>query len=152
RFGYARYAIQPSVDYEGGINLNDVIPYPGFGQDSFPLPTLQGIPGARLSDPFPKATNPLIPPVGKSLRRYTELVSTTQSIIWKQNLSTVYNDRFNFSYQRQIWSQIVIDATYFMSFGFNNRYLRQLNNIDPRYGYEFKNAVNARVENPFYGI
>src|SRR5262249_34548197 len=91
RVGYSRYSIQPSVDYEGGINLNDVIPYPGYGQDSFPLPTLQGIPGARLSDPFPKGTNPLIPPVGKSLGRYTELGSTAQSIIWKQNLRTAYN-------------------------------------------------------------
>jgi len=53
RFGYARYAIQPSVDAEGGINLNDVIPYPGYSQDTLVLPTIQGIPGARFSDPFP---------------------------------------------------------------------------------------------------
>ncbi|MBI3683288.1 MAG: carboxypeptidase regulatory-like domain-containing protein [Acidobacteria bacterium] len=152
RFGYARYAIMPSVDFEGGINLNDVVPYPGFGQDSFPLPTVAGVPQARFRDPFPAAANPLVPPVGKSLGRYTELGSTAQSIIWNQNLNTAYNDRFNFSFQRQIWNQIVIDATYFMSYGFNERYQRQLNNIDPRYGYEYKTAVNARVNNPFYQI
>ena len=39
-----------------------------------------------------------------------------------------------------------------MSFGFNQRYLKQLNNIDPRFGYEYKTAVNARVDNPFYQI
>ena len=35
-----------------------------------------------------------------------------------------------------------------MSFGFNQRYLKQLNNIDPRFAYEHKTAVNARVANP----
>ncbi len=152
RFGYARYSIAPSVDYEGGINLNDVVPYPGYGQDSFPLPLLQGVPQARFSDPFPNNTNPLVPPVGRSLGRYTELGSTAQSIVWNQNLGNAYNDRFSFSLQRQVWSQIILDATYFLSFGFNQRYLRDINNIDPRYGYEYKTAVNARVDNPFYQI
>lgn len=152
RVGYARYAIMPSVDFEGGINLNDVVPYPGFQQDSFPLPTIQGVPGARFQNPFPDNTNPLIPPVGKSLGRYTELGSVVQSIIWGQDLSTAYNDRINVSFQRQMWSQIVVDVTYFTSYGGNQRYQRQLNNIDPRYGYEHRNAVNARVNNPFYRI
>ena len=152
RFGYARYAIQPSVDFEGGINLNDVIPYPGYGQDTLVLPTIQGIPSARFSNPFPANQNPLTPAVEKRLGRYTELGSAVQSVIWNQDLSTSYNDRFSFSYQRQIWSQIVIDTTYFMSFGFNHRYLRQLNNIDPRFGYQHRTAVNARVDNPFYQI
>ena len=152
RIGYARYAIQPSVDFEGGLNLNDNTPYPGYGQDSFPLPLLEGVPQARLSDPFPNAANPLVPIVEKSLGRYTELGSTGTSIIWNQNLTNAYNDRFNFSVQRQIWSQIVVDATYFMSFGFNHRYQQPINNIDPRYAYEFQNAVNTRVDNPFFGI
>jgi hypothetical protein len=152
RFGYARYAIQPSVDFEGGINLNDVIPYPGYGQDTLVLPTVQGIPGARFSNPFPANQNPLTPPVEKRLGRYTELGSSVQTIVWNQDLHNAYNDRFNFSYQRQIWSQIVVDATYFLSFGFNHRYLQQLNNIDPRYSYQHRTAVNARVDNPFYQI
>jgi hypothetical protein len=152
RFGYARYAIQPSVDAEGGINLNDVIPYPGYSQDTLVLPTIQGIPGARFSDPFPNNANPLTPPAEKRLGRYTELGSTVQSIVWNQNLSTSYNERFSFSIQRQIFSQIVLDATYFTNFGFNQRYLKQLNNIDPRYAYQYKGAVNDRVANPFYQI
>lgn len=153
RFGYARYAIQPSVDFEGGINLNDNLPYPGFQQDSFVLPTLQGVPQARFSNPFP-SNNPLVPPFEKSLGRYQELGSpgNVQSIIWNQNLSNAMNDRFNFSLQRQIFSQIVLDATYFMSYGFNHRYQKQLNNIDPRYSFEFRNAVNAQVPNPFFRI
>src|SRR4030095_16894562 len=152
RFGYARYAIQPSVDIEGGINLNDVVPYPGFQQDSFPLPSLQGVPQARLSDPFPNGTNPLVPPAGTRLGRYSELGSTAASIVQKQNLSNSYNDRFSFSIQRQIVSQIVVDFTYFLSFGYNQRYVKQLNNIDPRFGYEYKDLVNTRVTNPFYQI
>jgi len=152
RFGYARYSIPSSVDIEGGINLNDVVPYPGYGQDSFPLPLLEGVPQARFSDPFPKGANPLVPPAERTLGRYTELGSTAQSIVWNQNLRDAYNDRFNASIQRQIWNQIVVDVTYFLSLGFNHRYLRELNDIDPRYGYEFKNAVTQRVNNPFYQI
>jgi len=152
RFGYARYSIQPSVDIEGGINLNDVVPYPGFQQDSFPLPALQGVPQARLSDPFPNNANPLVPPAGTRLGRYSELGSTAASIIQNQNLSNSYNDRFSFSIQRQIFSQIVVDFTYFLSYGFNQRYVKQLNNIDPRFAYEYKDLVNTRVTNPFYQI
>jgi len=152
RFGYSRYAIQPSVDFEGGINLNDVVPYPGFSQDTLVLPTIQGVPGARFSDPFPNNANPLTPPAGTRLGRYTELGSTIASVIWNQNLSTSYNERFSLSIQRQIFSQIVLDATYFMNYGFNQRYQRPLNNIDPRFGFEHRNAVNARVDNPFFRI
>jgi len=151
RAGYSRYAIMPSVDIEGGINLNDVVPYPGYQQDSFPLPTVAGVPAARFSNPWP-ANNPLTPPVERRLGRYTELGSTAQSIIWNQNLGTAYNDRFSFSLQRQLPSQIVVDATYFMSFGFNQRYQQQLNNIDPRFGFQFQNAVNAQVPNPFFNV
>jgi len=66
------------------------------------------VPQARLSDPFPNSTNPLVPPAGTSLGRYSELGSTAASIIQKQNLSNAYNDRFNFSIQRQIFSQIAV--------------------------------------------
>ncbi|MDX2178603.1 MAG: carboxypeptidase regulatory-like domain-containing protein [Bryobacteraceae bacterium] len=152
RLGYSRYAIQPSVDFEGGINLNDVVPYPGYSQDTLVLPTIQGIPGARFSDPFPANSNPLTPPAEKRLGRYTELGSAVQSIIWNQDLTTAYNDRFSFSLQRQIFSQIVLDATYFMNFGFNQRYVKQLNNIDPRFAFEHRQAVNVRVNNPFFQV
>src|SRR5260370_21463087 len=152
RFGDARCSSQASVDIEGGINLNDVVPYPGFQQESFPLPALRGVPQARPSDPSPNNINPLVPPAGTSLGRYTELGSTAAAIIQKQNLSNSYNDRFSFSIQRQVLSQIVVDFTYFLSFGFNQRYIKQLNNIDPRFGYEYKDLVNNRVANPFYQI
>ncbi|MBI2687878.1 MAG: TonB-dependent receptor [Acidobacteria bacterium] len=152
RAGYARYSIMPSVDIEGGINLNDVVPYTGYGQDSFPLPTVQGIPGARLSDPWPVSSNPLVPPVERNLGRYTELGSTAQSVIWNQNLGNAYNDRFNFSIQRALPAQVLVDVTYFLSFGFNQRYTKELNNIDPRYGYTYKTAVNSQVANPFYQV
>src|SRR4030095_16483155 len=153
RFGYARYAIQPSVDIEGGgINLNDVIPYPGFNQDTLVLPTIEGIPSARFSDPFPSNVNPLTPPAATQLDRYTDPAATVQSIIWKQDLSTSYNERISFSFQRQLMSQIVVDATFFMNFGLNQRYGREVNNIEPRYGYELRDAGHAPVNNPFYQV
>src|SRR5260370_12752092 len=152
RFGDARCSSQASVDIEGGINLNDVVPYPGFQQESFPLPALRGVPQARPSDPSPNKITAFVGAGGTSLGRYTELGSTAASIIQKQNLSNSYNDRFSFSIQRQVLSQIVVDFTYFLSFGFNQRYIKQLNNIDPRFGYEYKDLVNNRVSNPFYQI
>jgi hypothetical protein len=151
RAGYARYAIMPSVDIEGGINLNDVVPYPGYQQDSFPLPTVAGVPAARLSNPWP-SNNPLTPPIARSLGRYTELGSTAQSIIFNQALGTAFNDRFSFSLQRQLPGQILVDATYFMSYGFNHRYQKQLNNVDPRFAWENRGAVNAQVANPFFNV
>lgn len=151
RFGYARHAIQPSVDFEGGINLNDNLPYPGYQQDSFINPMLQGVPQARFSNPFP-ASFPVTPPAEQSLGRYQELGSpgNVQSLIWNQNLSNSMNDRFNFSLQRQIFSQIVVDATYFMSYGFNHRYQKELNNIDPFFGFQNRTAVTNQVPNPFF--
>ena len=37
-------------------------------------------------------------------------------------------------------------------YGINQRYIKQLNNIDPRFAYEYKDLVNTRVANPFYQI
>jgi len=152
RIGYSRYAIPPSVNDNGGINLNDVVPYPGFSQDSFPLPMLEGIPQARLRDPFPRGVNPIIEPPAKRLGRYTELGSIQQSVYSFQNLKNAYNDRFNFTYQFQTVSQIVVDLTYFVSLGRNHYYLRELNDTDPQYGYDFKALVTQRVNNPFFNI
>lgn len=151
RAGYSRYSIMPSVDIEGGINLNDNPPYTGYQQDSFPLPTVQGVPQARFSNPWANP-NPLTPAVERRLGRYTELGSTAQSIIWNQKLGNAYNDRFNLSLQRQVWNQIVVDFTYFLNFGFNQRYQKQLNNIDPRFAFQHRNEVNAQVNNPFYQV
>jgi hypothetical protein len=152
RFGYSRYVIPPSVNDVGGINLNDVVPYPGFSQDSFPLPVLQGVPQAALRDPFPKGINDVIVPRGKSLGRYTELGQTGTTIYSYQDLRNAYNDRFNVTIQRQLWSQIVMDVTYFNSIGTNHYFAKNINQVSPQFGYTHQSAVNQAVPNPFYNI
>ncbi|MGH9632659.1 MAG: TonB-dependent receptor domain-containing protein, partial [Bryobacteraceae bacterium] len=150
RFGYARYAIPPSVNNEGGLNLNDTVPYPGYENESFPLPSLEGIPQARFNDPFPSGVNPLNPVPAKSYGRYTNLGTTANSPLFFQDLKNAYNDRFNFSYQTQIPGQIVVDATYFLSIGSNHYMQYNINQTDPRYSYEYKAALSQRVPNPFF--
>jgi len=152
RFGYARYVIPPSVHAEGGLNLNDTVPYPGYENESFPLPALEGVPQARFSDPFPRGVNPLNPVIGKSFGRYTNLGTTANSPLFVQNLKNAYNDRFNFSYQTQIFSQIVVDVTYFMSIGSNHYTQYNINGVDPRYSFQNGAALSQRVANPFFNI
>lgn len=62
------------------------------------------------------------------------------------------NDRFNFTLQKEIFSRIVVDTTYFLNIGHNKPYNRQLNLLDPRIGYEHGSALNQRVDNPFFGL
>ncbi|MEX2262318.1 MAG: carboxypeptidase regulatory-like domain-containing protein [Bryobacteraceae bacterium] len=152
RFGYSRYVIPPSVADTGGINLNDTIPYPGYENESFPLQILEGIPQTRFSDPFPAGVNPLNAPTEKRFGRYTNLGTTANSSWFFQDLKNAWNDRINVSYQAQIFSQIVVDATYFVSIGTDHYYQQQLNNRDPRFDYQHQSAVNQRVANPFLNI
>lgn len=152
RFGYARYVIPPSVNIEGGLNLNDTVPYPGYENESFPLPALQGVPQARFGDPFPRGSNPLNPVPGQKFGRYTNLGSTANQPLIFQDLRNAYNDRFNFSYQTQMFSQIVVDVTYFMSLSSNHYTTRNINAIDLRYGYQHKAVVSQSVDNPFFNI
>jgi hypothetical protein len=90
-----------------------VVPYPGFQQDSFPLPIASGrSPGASFRS-IPEWHEPSGAPAGTSLGRYSELGSSAASIVQKQNLSNAYNERFNVSIQRRSSVQIVLDFTYF---------------------------------------
>ena len=69
RVGYARY-LMPIMSVFGYAWR---IPFTGgFNAQTNVAPLLEGIPQARLSEPFP-ATNPLILPVGKAYGRYTNL-------------------------------------------------------------------------------
>jgi len=62
-------------------------------------PVLEGIPQARLSEPFP-ASNPLVLPKGNSLQQYT---NPGDAATWyTPNLRTGVNDRINFSIQREL--------------------------------------------------
>jgi len=150
RAGYARYAT-PS-DLEGrSIDPLGSMPYPGYDQTTNPLSVLEGIPRARLSDPYPARENPLIAPIGKTLGRYTGLGA---DLTWfNQSWKAGINDRFNVTLQRQIFSQIVIEATYFVNLGHDQSHpVKNLNQVDPRLAYTHKSAVDARVNNPFFNI
>lgn len=143
RAGYSRFVIPGEV-----VNgtLDGLSTY-GFNAATNVEPVLQGVPGARLSDPFP-ASNPLIQPLGRSLGRYTNLGDTANWI--GPDLVTGINDRINFSVQRQLPAEIVLDATFFMNYGRDLGYTKDLNLSDPALSYQHKAELSRSVANPFY--
>ena len=110
RFAYARFRMPLS-------NLRDTLgdfvnQYTGYAQTTNTLGLANGRPQQVLNDPFP-AINPVQEGVGQTLGRYTGLgnaVSFDQYAIRPQ-----FNDRFNVSYQRQLWAGMVLDASYFFN-------------------------------------
>jgi hypothetical protein len=149
RVGYARYAVAS----DSATSIVDVLgstPYQGFDQTTNPLPALEGRPGARLSDPYPAGSNPLIPPIGKTLGRYTGLGTST---LWfAQDWRNEVNDRLNISFQRQLPGLVVVDLTLFSNFGHNAPQNVQINMADPRLAFQYKSLVNQSVPNPFYQV
>jgi hypothetical protein len=143
RFGYARYLV-PSTLTDGLDVLGSVF-YPGFEATSRGLPLLTGVPQSRLSNPFPGG---LVPVSGKSFGRYTDLGGSP--IFYYQDFRVGVNDRINFSIQRALPGSLVLDATYFRNYGRNAPVTRNLNQVDPRIGYEKGAATAANVPNPFF--
>lgn len=145
RAGFARYVIPPlfTTDTLGSAS------YPGFNAITTAAPVLQGIPQAKLSDPFP-SSNPLIPPVGRGLGRYTNL---GQAASWNpSDFRPGVNDRFNVSLQRQLPALFHLDLTYFFNFGRDLAFSRQFNLVDPAIIYEQKSALDVTVNNPFFQL
>jgi hypothetical protein len=156
RFGYARYAVPPMLTVDGLGSFQ----YPGFSALTTALPELQGVPQAVLSDPFPANSNPLIPPVAKSLGRYTNL---GQNASWQnQDFRTGINDRFNVSYQVEVPGRFNVDLTYFFNRGHNLPMSNpgtltgnvaqglQRNMVDPNVVYSVRGPVDRQVANPFF--
>ncbi|MBI3678953.1 MAG: carboxypeptidase regulatory-like domain-containing protein [Acidobacteria bacterium] len=144
RAGFARYIIPPllTTDTLGSAR------YPGYNASTTVAPVLQGIPQARISDPFPAAANPLIPPVGRSLGRYTNLGGPGD---WNEReFRSGVNDRINVSLQRQLPGLLHLDVTYFYNIGRDLPYDKQLNLVDPDVIYSQKAALDQTVANPFY--
>jgi hypothetical protein len=152
RGGWARYVVPPSINYNGGINILNTVPYPGYLVTSYPLPLLEGIPQTKFSDPFPAGVNPLVPAPGKSLGRYTQLGATDRTLWSLQDLENAVNDRFSITLQRQTISQIVVDVTYFANFGHSHYFSKEVNQADPNISLTHKAATSVRVNNPFYNI
>ncbi len=147
RAGYARYVIPP-VLIQNTLS-SGVLPMYGYNAKTSVAPSINGVPQATLSDPFP-STWPLVQPLQKSLGRYTNLGDTL--FFFNQTMHTGVNDRWNITIQRQLWNQIHFDGTFFMNFGHNLPYTKQLNMSDPNLSYTYKAALNTTVANPFYNI
>src|SRR4030095_15535060 len=145
RFGYARYLVPPTLT--DGLDVLGSVLYPGFEATSTGLPLLTGVPQSKLSNPFPGG---LVPVSGKTFGRYTDLGGSPNFYV--QDFRVGVNDRINFSVQRALPGNLVLDATYFINFGRNNPVTRNLNQVDPRIGYSKGAAVSANVPNPFYNL
>ncbi|MDX1984769.1 MAG: carboxypeptidase-like regulatory domain-containing protein [Bryobacteraceae bacterium] len=145
RIGFARYSVPATLT--DGLNTLGSVPYPGFDAASFGIADLQGVPQQRISNPYPGG---LVPVVGKRLGRYNNLGDSTTW--YQQDFNPAINDRINFSVQRQLPGRILADITFFMNLGRNQPQGIDLNQVDPRIGYNVGNAVNQSVPNPFFNV
>ena len=109
-----------------------------------------------MSNPFPVALAPIQQPLGQALGRYTNLGNSIGSAgnatsgIDPFDLKPQVNDRFSFSYQREVWGHFVLDFEYFYNKGNNVPYAVDLNMVDPAFSYETpKSVFNLSVANPF---
>ncbi|MBL8237449.1 MAG: carboxypeptidase regulatory-like domain-containing protein [Bryobacterales bacterium] len=144
--GFARYVVPPNLQTLTIERIN----FPGFSASTTPLGTIEGVPQAVLSRPFPPDRNPLQAAVGKGYGKYTNLGNAAS---WDyQNFEPQVNDRINFTIQRQLPANFKLDATYFFNIGRHLPYSRSLNLTDPRLGYTYKAQLNVNVPNPFYNI
>jgi hypothetical protein len=149
RFGYARY-MTPSSSIRDPLG-DFVNQYTGYSTTTTSLGPLNGVPLARLSDPFPSTganLNPLQQPTEKSLGRYTNLGNAVS--LDQYNLKPQNNDRYSLSYQREVWGRTVLSFDFFFNNGFNLPYSLDLNMADPNFLYEVPRSItNATVTNPF---
>ncbi len=145
RIGYGRYL----TPWTGGtFNIFDTI-YAGYKNVTGAYPAVLGIPQTRLRDPFP-STSPVVPAYEKRLGRYTGLGDSLSFV--NANRTRAYSDRINFSFQRQLVQDMVLDVTYYINLSSQNIGGYNINQVDPRVAYEFKDATNRAVANPFYNF
>jgi len=143
RAGWARYIVPSTLT--DGLDILGSVYYPGFDAISTAIAPLLGVPQQTISNPFPGG---LVPVTGKNLGTFTNLGGVANW--YQQDLKPAVNDRFNISLQRQLPGRVLADITFFMNIGSNLPYAYNLNQIDPRIGYQNGNAVNANVPNPFF--
>ena len=145
RAGYARYVIPVGMTQP----FQSSMPIYGYTASTTIAPTLQGIPGGQLSDPFP-ATNPLILPTGASLGRYQNLGAAAN--FEAQDFKTGVSDRMNLSVQRQLPLHFNMDVTYFLNLGHNLPYTLQLNQMDPQLSYTNKGLLDQTRGEPVLSV
>jgi hypothetical protein len=155
RFGWGRY-LSPSSKVRDPLG-DFVNQYAGFST-STPAPGTisNGKPQATLSNPFPTNLAPIQQPVGQALGRYTNLgnsigaAANATNGIDQYQLRPAINDRFSFSFQREVWGKFVLDFEYFYNHETNLPFAVDLNMVDPNFSYETpKSVFNLSVPNPF---
>ena len=146
RFGYARYLL-PTTNVRDTLG-DFVAQYAGFSQVNNPLAYANGTPQQVLANPFPSNVNPIIVPYGQAYGVYTNLGGTAS--LDEYEMRPQMNDRFNLSYQKEVWGNVIIDANYFYNWGSRIAYTKDLNMMDPAFKYEQKSVINTSVTNPFY--
>ncbi|HVV70011.1 MAG TPA: carboxypeptidase regulatory-like domain-containing protein, partial [Verrucomicrobiae bacterium] len=127
--------------------LDTSLPTFGYSAITYVAPLQAGVPAARLSDPFP-ASNPLVLPAAKTNGVNSNLGDNVY--FYNQNMNPGVNDRFNFSVQRELPGQTHLDLTFFMNFGHNLPYDRDINMADPQIMYNIQGQWDKQVANPFY--
>ena len=133
-----------------GANLLEVLVPGSFSYYTGAYPMVQGVPVMNLKDPFPSAY-PVIPTYQKTLGTYTSMGDSLTYMI--ADRPRQHSDRFNLSVQRQLPGGIILDATYFANLSnFAWDLSRDLNMVDPRIAYQYKDATNVQVANPFYNV
>ncbi|MCL4847316.1 MAG: TonB-dependent receptor [Acidobacteria bacterium] len=144
RFAYARFMMPISNVRD---TLGDFVnQYTGYAQTTTTLGLANGRPQQTLADPFP-TNNPVIEGYGQSYGRYTGLGGAVS--FDQYELRPQINDRFNVSYQKQIWYGMIFDASYFFNYGTRVPYTVNLNMRDPAFTYEYGALLNTQVPNPF---
>ena len=100
------------------------------------IPAAQGVPQVTLSNPFPQG---LTPAYGKRYGTYTVL---GDNVRWDEYQSRPsISDRFSFSVQRELWARTVFDASYLMNFIGRDGYTKNLNMMDPRLSFKYRDAL-----------
>ena len=106
------------------------------------------MPQETINNPYPTNSNPLLPILGKGYGG--NLGRGGQPLLWyNPNQQKARNDRFNFTFQRQLRDEIVVSGTYFLNIG-NQQYTKALNQINPALQTQYQNQLNQQVANPFY--
>ncbi|MCW5981949.1 MAG: TonB-dependent receptor [Bryobacteraceae bacterium] len=146
RAAYGRY-VTPWI--QGTTDFNNLTT-PGYTAYTGAPPEVLGVPQMQLQNPFP-SSYPVTPAYQKTLGRYTGLGDSIS--YYQADRPRQTSDRINVSLQRQLPEGIVLDVTYFLNL---SHYVfdtaRNINMVDPRIAYQYKDAVNQTVANPFYNM
>ena len=111
--------------------------YAGYAQMTNTLGLANGVPRQTLADPFPRRVNPVIEPYGQAYGRYTNLGGAAN--LDEYELRPQINDRFNLSYQKEMWRGTIVDAQLLLQLR-HARAVRQ----EPEHGGSRRSGTSTR--------